>query len=132
MMGTKKILVIDDEPAIHRLLQIILEGEGFMVIGPVEGGGAAPALSRNKPDLIILDILMPEVDGFDVLQILKEDEETRDIPVLILTSSNRSVDMEKARRMGAVDYLTKPFQPAELLQAVRSASASQSSGYRCS
>lgn len=129
-MHTKKILVIDDEPAIHRLLQIILEGEGFLVIGPVEGGRAAPALSGEKPDLIILDIIMPEVDGFDVLQILKEDEETRDIPVLILTASNRSMDMEKARRMGAVDYLTKPFQPAELLEAVRSASASQSSSHR--
>ena len=131
MMHTKKILVIDDEPAIHRLLQIILEGEGFLVIGPVEGGGAAPTLSGEKPDLIILDIIMPEVDGFDVLQILKEDEETRAIPVLILTASNRSMDMEKARRMGAVDYLTKPFQPAELLQAVRSASASQSSSQLC-
>jgi len=130
-MHTKKILVIDDEPAIHRLLQIILEGEGFLVIGPVEGGGTAPALSGDKPDLIILDILMPEVDGFDVLQILKEDEETQDIPVLILTASNRSIDMEKARRMGAVNYLTKPFQPAELLQAVRSASVSQSSSHRC-
>ena len=131
MIPTKKILVIDDEPAMHRLLQIILEGEGFIISGPVEGGGAAPALSGDKPDLIILDIMMPEVDGFDVLQILKDDEETRDIPVLILTARNRSMDMEKARRMGAVDYLTKPFQPAELLQAVRSASASQSSSHRC-
>jgi len=130
-MHTKKILVIDDEPAIHRLLQIILEGEDFLVIGPVEGEGTAPALCGDKPDLIILDIIMPEVDGFEVLQVLKEDEETRDIPVLILTASNRSMDMEKARRLGAVDYLTKPFQPAELLQAVRSASTTQSTSSSC-
>jgi CheY-like chemotaxis protein len=127
----KKILVIDDEPAIHRLLQIILDGEGFLVIGPEEGAGTARAVSGSKPDLIILDIMMPEVDGFDVLQILKDDEETREIPVIILTASNRSMDMEKARRLGAVDYLTKPFQPAELLQAVRSASTTQSTSSGC-
>jgi DNA-binding response OmpR family regulator len=118
-MNRKKVLVIDDEPAVHRLLQIILEDECFDIVGMEESKDSGDMLSRSKPDLIILDIMMPEVNGFDVLRVLKSDEETRDIPVIILTASNRHDDRETARKLGAEQYITKPFQPAELLKVVR-------------
>ena len=120
-MRNKKILVIDDEPAIHRLLQIILEDEGFDIVGFEKHEGARQNISKGKPDLIILDIMMPEVDGFDVLRMLKSDDETQEIPVIILTARNKRVDMEKAAALGADSYITKPFQHSELLKAVRSA-----------
>ena len=129
-MQKKKILVIDDEPAVHRLLEIIIEGEGFYIVGLDESEETGVAISGGKPDLIILDIMMPEVDGFDVLRMLKADEDTKDIPVIILTARNRREDMDKAKRLGADVYLTKPFQPAELLKAVRSVSTSPSSCQR--
>ncbi len=130
VMRLKKILVIDDEPAIHRLLQIILEGEDFIVVGPEDRGDTEHSFTTSKPDLIILDIMMPEVDGFDVLEVLKADEDTREIPVIILTASSRSADVQKARRLGADVYLTKPFQPVDLLKAVRSVTSSQNTS-RC-
>jgi len=129
-MNKKKILVIDDEPAVHRLLQIILEDEGFHIVGLDESEETRRSISKGKPDLIILDIMMPELDGFDVLRMLKGDEETQDIPVIILSARNRREDMDKAKRLGADIYLTKPFQPAELLKAVRSAGSSQSANLR--
>jgi two-component system alkaline phosphatase synthesis response regulator PhoP/two-component system response regulator VicR len=129
-MNKKKILVIDDEPAVHRLLQIILEDEGFHIVGLDESEETRRSISKGKPDLIILDIMMPELDGFDVLRMLKGDEETQDIPVIILSARNRREDMDKAKKLGADIYLTKPFQPTELLKAVRSVGSSQSANRR--
>jgi CheY-like chemotaxis protein len=128
-MHKKKILVIDDEPAVHRLLQIILEEEGFDIVGMEGQEGSGSAVSKSKPDLIILDIRMPEVNGLEILRMLKSDEDTHNIPVIILTASNRHDDQEKARRLGAERYLTKPFQPAELLKAVRAASPARDASH---
>lgn len=119
-MYRKKIMVIDDEPAVHRLLQIILGDEGYDIVGLGVSEDAGISVSSGKPDIIILDIMMPELDGFEILDMLKSDEETRDIPVIILSARNRREDQEKARRLGADTYITKPFQPAELLRAVES------------
>jgi CheY-like chemotaxis protein len=130
-MYEKKILVIDDEPAIHRLLQIILEGEGYRIVGVEEHKGTRQAIAGNRPDLIILDIVMPEVDGFDVLRMLKSDTATRDIPVIVLSVRNLREDIEKARSLGAELYMTKPFQPDHLVKAVNSISGSKSMT-RCS
>ncbi len=112
-------MVIDDEPAIHRLLQTILEHEGFQVLGMERRQEARETVIRGKPDIIILDLMMPEVDGFEVLKILKEDEETRSIPVLILTVRCLKEDRERALELGADFYMTKPFQPSELVEVVR-------------
>jgi putative two-component system response regulator len=119
-MGNKKIMVIDDEPAVHRLLEIILEGEGFDVVGHEAQRSTRSTVSMGKPDLVILDILMPEMSGYEVLSMLKSDEGTRDIPVIVLTACNRHECKEKAMRLGAEVFLTKPFQPAQLLNAVYS------------
>ncbi len=116
----KRILVIDDEPAIHRLVQIILENEGFQILGMVERRETRRSVLQGKPDVIILDIMMPEVDGFQILKMLKEDAETRDIPILVLTVRSLGEDREKAMALGADLYMTKPFEPSELVDAVRS------------
>lgn len=116
----KRILVIDDEPAIHRLVKIILEQEGFQVEGMEERAEARRSVKLGKPDVIILDLMMPEVDGFEILKMLKEDDETREIPVIILTVRILSEDREKALSMGADLYMTKPFEPSQLVEAVRS------------
>ncbi len=127
MNGKKKILVIDDEPAIHRLLQIILEGEGFQIVGLEGSNETKRAIASGRPDLIILDIMMPEVSGFDVLRMLKSDPDTKDIPVIVLTVRNMKDDIDKAMQLGAESYMTKPFQPAELVKTIRSLSHTPSS-----
>ncbi|MDI7252316.1 MAG: response regulator, partial [Actinomycetota bacterium] len=105
MLG-KKVLVIDDEPAIHKLLQAILEHEGFQIMGLEERKDTRETVARRRPDVIILDIMMPEVDGFQILKMLKEDEETRDIPVLVLTVRSLREDREMAMALGADLYMT--------------------------
>ena len=117
-MAGKKILVIDDEPAMHQLLKVILEGDGFELVGPEEQGGAGNSIEGKQPDLIILDIMMPEVDGFQILEGLKKDEETKRIPVIILSVRNIEEDINKALSMGADLYMTKPFDPSTLLDNV--------------
>ncbi len=120
-MEKKKVLVIDDEPAMHRLVQIILEVEGFQIVGMEGKDEARRSIASGKPDVIILDIMMPEVDGFEILRMLKGDEETRDIPVIVLTVRNMEEDVRKAKSLGAEIYMTKPFQPSELVEAVHAA-----------
>jgi len=120
-MDKKKVLVIDDEPAMHRLVQIILEVEGFQIVGMGDQDETRRSIASGKPDLIILDIMMPEVDGFEILRMLKGDQETRDIPVIVLTVRNMEEDVRKAMALGADIYMTKPFQPSELVDAVHTA-----------
>jgi CheY-like chemotaxis protein len=116
-----KVLVIDDEPSIHKLIAFILEEEGFVVLSHEAHEEAKRLVDRGRPDVIILDIFMPEVDGFDILKMLKSDEETSHIPVIILSVSNMQLDKEKASSLGAYRYLTKPFEPARLVEAVKDA-----------
>jgi DNA-binding response OmpR family regulator len=127
VMTGKKVLVIDDEPAMHKLLKVILEGDGFELVGPEEHGEAGDSINGKQPDLIILDIMMPEVDGFDILEGLKRDEHTKRIPVIVLSVRNMEEDIEKAISMGADLYLTKPFEPSGLLDAIHSVLSSADS-----
>lgn len=117
----KKIMVIDDDPSIHHLIKVVLEGEGVEILGPDSPRDAGGAGAGRKPDLIILDLMLPEVSGLEILEKLKEDEETRNIPVIILSVSNLKTDAERARALGADLYVHKPFRPEELVQAVHSA-----------
>jgi len=119
MAATGKILVVDDEPHIRRILQFLLEEEGFTVREAAGGREALDALAEFRPDLIVLDVMMPQMDGFAVLKQLRAHFETRQLPVIMLTAKGESHDKVRGLRDGANDYLTKPFNHEELLFRLR-------------
>lgn len=113
-----KVLVIDDEPDVLMLCRVNLEHAGHDVL-VAESGEAGLELARNeRPDLIVLDLMMPNMDGFEVLEELAGAAVTRDVPVLILTARTRMDDKVRGWRAGADAYLTKPFTPATLVDDV--------------
>lgn len=114
-----KILVVDDEKDILELISIILSENEITVYKAQDGLSALEIAIKNKPDLILLDIMMPEIDGWEVLKMLKVDEETRDIPVAMLSCKSETRDKVLGIQEGAVDYITKPFAPDDLIIRVR-------------
>ena len=115
---SKRILVIDDEPSLHEMLRVILELGGYQAVGNQPGATGGKELTESKPDLIVLDLMMPDVDGFEILRRLKGDEETRDIPVVICTVRDYPEDHMLAQELGASRYITKPFEPSEFLEVI--------------
>jgi pilus assembly protein CpaE len=118
---TKKILIVDDQFTIRYLVEHQLKKQGFATLMAKDGPGALQAARAEKPDLIVLDVMMPEMDGFDVLQRLKEDPELAPAPVIFLTSLSSKKDKLRAFDLGAEDYLTKPFQADEFMAHVTAA-----------
>ena len=114
-----KILVIDDSPGIREATQELLEAEGFEVYGAENGQSGLDIANRQPPDLILCDVMMPGLDGYDVLRGLQQDELTADIPFIFLTAKSSKADQRQGMELGADDYLTKPFSRDELLQAIR-------------
>lgn len=114
----KVVLAIDDIPKNLQLLGTILRAHGYKVMAATGGEQALQIASAKKPDLILLDIQMPQMDGFTVCQHLKDDPETADIPIIFLTARTDTDDIVRGFDYGAVDYLTKPFNPPELLARV--------------
>ncbi|WAC20874.1 response regulator transcription factor [Luteolibacter sp. SL250] len=114
-----KILLADDDSIMHRILAHQLGREGISVESAYNGREALEMAERSRPDLLILDGMMPELDGFAVLREWKARESLRNIPVVMLTARNREGDVVGALGEGAVDYLTKPFSPAELIARVK-------------
>ncbi len=115
----KSILVVDDEMYIVNILDFTLATEGLRVISAANGEEALRHAVENPPDLVILDVMMPKIDGFEVCRALKAKDETKDIPVILLTAKDREADREKGREAGADLYVTKPFSPTRLLEDVR-------------
>ena len=115
----KKILVIEDEPHISRLVAFILEKNGFEVLQAFVGQEGLEMAKREKPHLIILDVMMPNMDGFEVARILTSTKETKNIPIIMLSSAAQFKDKMKGIESGAVDYITKPFDKEELIAKVR-------------
>lgn len=114
----KKILVIEDEPEMRRNLLTILRLEKFEPVG-AENGKAGIALAKSsKPDLILCDVMMPEIDGFGVLKALRADAATASIPFIFLTAKGEKVDIRSGMNLGADDYLTKPVDKTDLLSAI--------------
>src|SRR3954468_5670618 len=114
-----KILVVDDEFESRTLLAELLTSEGYEVRAADGGPLALVSLGVNQPDLILLDIRMPHMDGFEVCRRIKEKSDTREIPIMFLSSSTELSERVKGFRLGAVDYVSKPFQTDELLARVR-------------
>ncbi len=115
----KKIVLAEDEPQIARLIEFKLKKEGYKVIWKENGEEALEAIKADKPDLILLDVMMPVMDGYEVLRRVKEDENLKSIPVVMLTARAQEKDVVKGIDLGAEDYITKPFHPAELLARVK-------------
>jgi signal transduction histidine kinase len=115
---TANILVVDDEPDVARIMAINLEMEGYLVRMAYNGRQALEEVALRKPDCILLDIMMPEIDGWEVLRVLKADPNTVEIPVIVVTARSTDVDQIKGFSGGAVEYVTKPFDPSELTQYV--------------
>ena len=114
-----KILVVDDEPHIVRLIQVNLEKQGYTVITASNGKEALDSTDNDRPDLVVLDVMMPEMDGMEALKRLKENSVTHDIPVILLTAKAQDADVFEGWKSGADLYLTKPFNPSELLLFVQ-------------
>jgi DNA-binding response OmpR family regulator len=114
-----RILIADDDPLLRALLEHKLAAEDHHVLSAEHGGQVADVVREHSPDLIVLDAMMPVMDGFEVLRRLKADADTRDIPVIMLTALKREQDIVGGLQLGAADYLAKPFIPDELVQRIR-------------
>lgn len=117
--GNRRILVADDDPGWRDLLRYRLERSGFAVAVAKDGSEALELSAQLDPSLLVLDIMLPEVDGYEVLRRLKADPSTRDMPVIIMTARTLEDDVVKGFELGAVDFVSKPFSPCELVARIR-------------
>lgn len=117
-MKKGKILVVDDEVNITQILEFSIGAEGFDVITAQNGEEAIEKARREQPDLIILDIMMPKIDGYEACRILKANPLTKHIPVVLLTAKGREVDKRLGYEVGATDYIVKPFSPNKLIEKI--------------
>ncbi|MCD4813996.1 response regulator [bacterium] len=109
-----KIMVVDDEPDIVKLVKISLEMANYAVVEAFSGVEALEKIKEVIPDLFLLDIMMPDMNGYEVCEKLKADDRTKDVPVVMLTAKGQKGDAEQGLKVGADDYIIKPFDPYEL------------------
>ena len=115
----KRVVCIEDEPEMIDLVRLILGNKGFEVIGANGGVEGLETVSREHPDLVLLDLMMPDMDGWEVYQQMKADADLREIPVIVVTAKAQSIDKVLGLHIAKVDdYITKPFGPQELLESV--------------
>jgi len=117
-MGSKRILLAEDEPNIVAPLQYLLHRAGYEVDVQGDGHQALRTAMDNPPDVMVLDVMLPGIDGFEILRLLRADPRTRDLPILMLTAKGQREDRERALKTGADLFITKPFANAELIAAV--------------
>ncbi len=117
-MNKGKILVVDDEINITQILEFSIGAEGYEVISAQNGEEAIDKARREQPDLIILDIMMPIIDGYEACRILKSNPLTKNIPVVLLTAKGRDIDKRLGYEVGATDYIIKPFSPNKLIDRI--------------
>ncbi len=115
----RKILIVDDEPYILNILDFSLDAEGYMVLQAADGDEALRVAAEQSPDLIIMDVMMPRLDGFETCRRLKENVHTMDIPVVLLTARNSREDRARGDEVKADGFMTKPFSPQRLLDTVQ-------------
>ena len=115
----RTVICVEDEPEMIDLVKLILGRKGFDLVGAVGGREGIEAVRRLKPDLVLLDLMMPDMDGWEVYQQMKTDSDLKDIPVIVVTAKAQSIDKVLGLHIAKVDdYVTKPFGPQELLQSV--------------
>jgi DNA-binding response OmpR family regulator len=120
-MANQTILVAEDQLHVRKLITYKLENCGYEVITVEDGAEALRRIREIKPTLVLLDIMMPLMTGFEVLSALKQDEATKKIPVLLVTAQSKEIEILRGLEMGAEDYITKPFSPNELAARVKKA-----------
>lgn len=113
-----KILVVDDEPTIVRLMEFILARQGHEMIVAVNGEEALEKIKTHQPDLVLLDIMMPRIDGYEVAQKLRADPQTAGLPIIMLSAKAQDEDIRRGVEVGVDEYVTKPFTPDHLVQVV--------------
>ena len=119
-MSSPRILVADDEPALLRLLEFVLGRRGYVIQGVTNGNAAVEVLITESPDLVILDVMMPGLDGYEVLTFIRETPRLEGLPVVMLTARAQLDDIQRGLTLGADAYLAKPFDPEELFSVVES------------
>ena len=125
----KTVICVEDEPEMIDLVKLILGRKGFDLTGAMGGREGLEVVRRIKPDLVLLDLMMPDMDGWEVYQQMKADEELAEIPVIVVTAKAQSIDKVLGLHIAKVDdYVTKPFGPQELLQSVERVLSSQEEG----
>jgi twitching motility two-component system response regulator PilG len=117
-MKKGRILVVEDEESLLMLERILLSSKGYSVTGVMDGKSALEEIAANAPDLVILDIMLPEMDGFEVCKIIKENPDTGKIPVVMLTAKKSTQDVARGMQVGADAYITKPFKSAKVIEVI--------------
>ena len=112
------MLVVDDDPVILRLLEVNFELEGFRVLTASDGAEGIAAVREHRPDLVVSDVMMPNVNGLELVGALKGDPATAGIPIVLLSARAQAADVRAGVDAGADDYVTKPFEPADLVERV--------------
>ncbi|MBK1726287.1 response regulator transcription factor [Halorhodospira neutriphila] len=124
---SQEILIVDDESNIVLSLEFLMRQAGYRVRTAEDGEQALAALEAGKPDLVLLDVMMPKKDGYEVCQQIRRRPEWAQLPVIMLTAKGRDVEREKGLAMGADDYITKPFSTQEVVETVQSVLAGEAS-----
>ena len=115
----EKILIVDDEPDIRKLLEFRLKTAGYEVITAKDGKSALKKAGEDSPDLIVLDVIMPDMNGFEICRLLKKSDRTKDIPVIMLTVLAHEEDLSKGLEKGASCFMSKPFNIIDLLAEIK-------------
>jgi len=118
MSEKSRILLIDDHQTVFRLLEAIVRIKGYTLLYAESGQQGIVMARQEQPDLILLDVMMPDIDGFKVCQYLKENDDTKEIPIMFLTARGADGDLELGRKAGADGFMTKPFQAMEVLKQI--------------
>ncbi|MBX3647548.1 MAG: two-component system response regulator [Betaproteobacteria bacterium HGW-Betaproteobacteria-14] len=116
---TKRILIVDDEPNIVVSLEFLMKREGFEVVVAGDGEAALQAMEQLKPDLVLLDIMLPKMNGFEVCQTIRSRPEWQSVKIVMLTAKGRDTEVAKGTALGADAYMTKPFSTKDLIEQVR-------------
>jgi twitching motility two-component system response regulator PilG len=118
-MGDPVVLVVDDSPTVRKIVQLTLQREKIRVITANDGLSALAAVADEEPDLILLDIMLPRMDGYNICQIIRKNMRFRHVPIIMLSGKDGLFDKVRGRLAGSSEYLTKPFDSTELVQTVR-------------
>jgi twitching motility two-component system response regulator PilG len=113
------VLVVDDSPTIRKVVELTLRREQIRVLGAPDGLAALAIVADENPDLVLLDIMLPRMDGYHICQIIRRNPEYKKLPIIMLSGKDGIFDKFRGRLAGSTDYITKPFDPAELVRVVR-------------